>query len=379
MTTAKDSGLGQEQARPVLGAGAGQACAHAGSGYGQDRTGWDIADAAKVPLFVVDRDGKLTWANRALVTRAGQPLSSLIGRTCRELFGQHLGDRESEVTIPLLNGVFLHAPAPLTSGNGYSGWTAHSLTDVSESVRLKSMVLQSEKLAALGMVVAGVTHEINSPLTTIMGMTELVLRQTDLPQPVRDKLERVLKESIRCGNLTRNLLDFARAHESEWKPVDVGKVLRETLQLLAYRLRSTGVRIVESLAPDLPSVYGEPHQLQQVFLNLVVNAHQAMEGRPEKVLTLGARVLEAGESFGVTTGRAVQVTVQDTGTGIPAAVLAKIFDPFFTTKEVGQGTGLGLSVSRSIIMAHRGRLYAESEEGAGACFFVELPVPEGAS
>lgn len=239
--------------------------------------------------------------------------------------------------------------------------------------RLRTMLLQSEKLAALGQVVAGVAHEINNPLMAITGSSELLLRQADLPDRARKGLERIMKESVRCGNLVRNLLAFAREHEPVWGPVNLHDVLQEALGLLAYRLRATNVRVIEEYWPDLPVVHGDVHQLQQVFLNLIVNAQQALEGQTERTLRVATRRIAWTDAAAPAEQPAVQVTLSDTGPGIQPALLSRIFDPFFTTKEPGKGTGLGLSVSHGIVAAHRGRLYVESDEGKGTRFFVELP------
>lgn len=242
---------------------------------------------------------------------------------------------------------------------------------------LPRLLLRSEQLATLGQVVAGIAHELNNPLMCVTGFADLLLRRRDLPEPVRDGLERIAAEAVRCGTLVRSLLSSVRDHEPAWGPVHLHDVLRETLELLAYRLRATGVQIVEDYAPDLPAVHGDAHRLRQVFLNLVVNAQQAMEGRPEKRLSILTRAAIEPERDGRSDHRAVRIVVRDTGPGIPPGLIEKIFVPFFTTKEPGKGTGLGLSVSRSIVEAHGGRLYAESEVGKGASFIVELPVHRG--
>jgi two-component system NtrC family sensor kinase len=267
------------------------------------------------------------------------------------------------------------------------GWEAAGSRALSgdgapEGACLQDMVLRSEKLATLGQVVAGVAHELNNPLTAITGFADLLLRRPDLPEPVRRSLERIASEAVRSGKLVRSLLTIARDHEPVRGPCNLHDVLRETLELLAYRLRATDVQVVEDYAPDLPAVHGDVDQLQQVFLNLIINAQQAMEWRSDKRLVIQTRAVIRPEHDGrpdrpaLPAAQAVQAVVSDTGPGIPPALLVKIFEPFFTTKEPRKGTGLGLSVSRSIVVAHGGRLYAESDEGKGASFYVELPVKD---
>lgn len=362
---------------------------HADGSGNEAWEGWDhegMLGAVSLPSFVLDRGGRVVWGNKALVSRLDRPLKTILGLNCRQVFGCAPEDCKGcplavhpgtdarvthEVSLPALEGVFLHSVSLLKEADGH---TIHLLVDVSERVRLRAMLLQSEKLAALGQVVAGVAHEINNPLMAIMGSAELLFRQADLPDRARKGLERIMKESVRCGGIVRNLLTFAREHEPVWGPVDLNKALRETCELMTYRLRSTNVQIVEDYAQSLPLIHGDAHHLQQVFLNLIINAQQAMEESEERTVLLRTRLVVKPKAEEPGPGSLVQAMIRDTGPGIPQAILTRIFDPFFTTKAPGKGTGLGLSLSHGIVAAHKGRLYAESEEGQGASFYVEIPV-----
>jgi two-component system NtrC family sensor kinase len=249
------------------------------------------------------------------------------------------------------------------------------MRDVSERKRLEDQardlyhqLLQAEKLAALGQTISGVAHELNNPLATILTWAER-LAQRPADDQTRRGLEAILSESERAARIVRNLLTFARKRHTTRAMVDVNQVIRETLALRAYEQRLSNITIIDALASGLPHVFADPHQMQQVFLNLVINAEQAMLGATGRG-TLILRTWHDPERD------AVILEVNDDGPGVPEEVQPRIFDPFFTTKEVGKGTGLGLTVAYAIIQEHAGRLTVKSHAGRGASFFVELPVTE---
>jgi signal transduction histidine kinase/CheY-like chemotaxis protein len=241
--------------------------------------------------------------------------------------------------------------------------------------KAQARLVQSEKLAAVGELVAGVAHELNNPLTSIIGFAHLLL-QGDLDEQSRKDLDKILVQARRAAGIVYGLLDFARQRPPEQKPIQVNGVLKSTLELLAYELRTSNIECVTNLSLDLPLTMADPYQLQQVFVNLVNNACQAMNN------TNGGGHLTITTELGPATfidrqasaGPAIRVSVQDDGPGIPLQLLSSIFDPFVTTKPEGQGTGLGLSVCHGIITEHGGHIWAESVPDQGATFFVELPV-----
>ena len=240
----------------------------------------------------------------------------------------------------------------------------------------QTRLVQSEKLAAIGELVAGVAHELNNPLTLIIGFAEL-LRRSPVSGEARQDLEKIVAQSRRAAGIVRSLLDFARQRPSERKPVQANDMMSSTLDMLAYELRTHNIEQTVRLAPDLPLTLADPYQLQQVFVNLVNNARQAMsEAQGGGHLTITS---ELAPSTFVNGGReeapVIRITVQDDGPGISPDLLPRIFDPFFTTKSPGEGTGLGLSVCHGIISEHGGHIWAESGP-PGATFFVELPVVE---
>jgi len=234
-----------------------------------------------------------------------------------------------------------------------------------EQVRERTQrLLQTEKVATMGELLAGVAHELNNPLSVIVGRTAL-LRQQVGTGPLAHHAEKIAQSAGRCARIVGNFLALARQRPPERQRVWLNKVVQESVELLAYQLRVANVEVEFRLADDLPQIWADPHQLQQVVVNLVTNAHHAMrELRSPRRLTVSTR---RGE------GR-VHLAVADTGPGIPPEIQGRIFEPFFTTKPQGQGTGLGLSLCRGIVEGHGGMIRAKSEPGKGGAFLIDLPV-----
>lgn len=236
---------------------------------------------------------------------------------------------------------------------------------IQEIRRMQAQLVQSEKLAAIGKLAAGVAHEINNPLTGIMGFAELMLQSGDLSSRQREDVQSIMEQSRRCRRIVQNLLQFSRRKKGNNETVNLDPLLEAGLQLMKYDLIRSNIEVQKHLPGDLPAVQGDPAQLEQVFLNLIANARQAMEGKKDGLLKILAST-EAGK---------VVLRFEDNGCGISEEDLGKVFDPFFTTKPVGQGTGLGLSISYGIIQQHHGTLRVESRAGAGAAFIITLPLP----
>jgi two-component system NtrC family sensor kinase len=246
------------------------------------------------------------------------------------------------------------------------------MRDVSERKRLESQarelyhqLLQAEKMAALGQTISGVAHELNNPLATILTSAER-LSAKPVDDDVRRGVETIRTESERAARIVRNLLTFARKRHTTRAMVDLNSVVRETLALRAYEQRLTNIEVIEAFSTGLPQVFADPHQIQQVLLNLVINAEQAM-------LSANGRGTLIVRTWHDVDRETVVLEVSDDGPGVPQDVQPKIFDPFFTTKEVGQGTGLGLTVAYAIVQEHGGRIDVVSGSGAGATFSVQLP------
>jgi two-component system NtrC family sensor kinase len=248
------------------------------------------------------------------------------------------------------------------------------MRDVSERKRLEDQardlyhqLLQAEKLAALGQTISGVAHELNNPLATILTWAER-LSQRPVDEQTRRGLETILSESERAAKIVRNLLTFARKRHTTRAMVDLNQVVRETLALRSYEQRLSNIAILEALPAGLPHVFADPHQIQQVLLNLIMNAEQAMIGAHGRG-TLIVRTWHDADRD------AVVLEVNDDGPGVPDDVQPRIFDPFFTTKEVGKGTGQGLAIARTVVVdKHGGTLHFETELGKGTTFYIRLPV-----
>jgi len=256
------------------------------------------------------------------------------------------------------------AVAPWRDASGRVDGLVLVKLDVTTTRRLREQVTQSEKLSSLGRMIAGVAHELNNPLASVIGYAQLV-RTMPPGEKLVERLDTIRREAERCRRIVANLLRFARTHAPERRPFSINEVVENTAQLLAYPIRSSGCRVVTELDRDLPSVVGDAHELEQALVNLVTNAQQAMTGaaRPGTV-TIRTR-LEPG-------GRAV-VEVDDEGPGIPEEARAKVFDPFYTTKPTGQGTGLGLWLVYNAITALSGSITAGAAPSGGARFRLELP------
>jgi two-component system NtrC family sensor kinase len=238
------------------------------------------------------------------------------------------------------------------------------MTDITDAAMLQDKLVHTEKMAAVGQLVSGVAHEVNNPLTAVLGFTDLLLENPDIPAQAKDDLRVVLQEAQRTKQIVQNLLSFARQMPPQRHPVQVNAIVRRTLALRSYDFANHGIEVRESLQEGIPDVIGDAHQLQQVFLNILNNAYDAVSetGRPGRIEIVTATDLAHAE-----------IVFRDNGHGI--AYPDRIFDPFFTTKDVGKGTGLGLSICYGIVREHGGEILCRNNsDGPGATFTVRLPM-----
>jgi len=240
------------------------------------------------------------------------------------------------------------------------------IRDVTDQKMLQEQLIQSEKMSAIGQLVSGVAHELNNPLAGISAFAQLLLAEKRFPPDQRTAAETIYSEARRASRIVQNLLTFARQHKAEKGPTSINQVLDDTLDLRGYELRVRGIDVRREYDDSLADTMGDAHQLQQVFLNLITNAEQAMERSDGQHHRLTVRTRRAGE--------AIRIEIEDSGGGIPPNLIERIFNPFFTTKPTGSGTGLGLSISLGIVREHEGRIWAENAQQSGARFVVELPV-----
>ena len=236
-----------------------------------------------------------------------------------------------------------------------------------EELRLKqAQLVHAEKLSAVGELASGVAHEINNPLTTILGQAQLLMDRRDIAPDVRERIKILADEASRAARIVQNLLLFARHYPPERRPCSLAEQALRVLELKAYQLAQDRIRVVTEFS-ECPPVWADENQIQQVLLNLVQNAHHAMAAHAtEGVLTIRIHPVDGH----------VVIDVLDTGPGLSSDVLPRLFDPFFTTKAPGEGSGLGLSVSYGIVSEHQGRLRAQNRPAGGAAFTIELPLGE---
>jgi two-component system NtrC family sensor kinase len=331
-------------------------------------------------ILVVDTAGLVSYANRRWYD-AGFEQRELLGRPLLEmaapgyvrpladalnatLRGQQVDNLEMQVLRGHGGaGQFSVNLSPMRDDQGQITSIVVVMTDITDSAVLRDKLVHAEKMAAVGQLVSGVAHEVNNPLTAILGFADLMMENPALPESARKDLRVILQEAQRTKQIVQNLLSFARQMPPQRNAVQLNVILRRTIQLRSYDFNSHGVEVVEHLDEGLPDIIGDAHQLQQVFLNILNNAYDAVHaaGRPARI-----------EITTTKAGDAVEVSFRDNGHGISHP--DRIFDPFFTTKEVGKGTGLGLSICYGIVQEHSGEILAHNNpEGHGATFIVRLP------
>ena len=331
-------------------------------------------------ILVADTAGLISYANRRWYD-AGFEQRELLGRPLLELAapgftrplaeavqstlrGQQVDNLELEIVRrngP--SGKFSANLSPMRDEHGSVTSIVAVLTDITDSAVLRDKLVHAEKMAAVGQLVSGVAHEVNNPLTAILGFADLLMENPDLPETARKDLRVILQEAQRTKQIVQNLLSFARQMPPQRNPVQLNLILRRTIQLRSYDFNSHGVEVIEHLDEGLPDIVGDAHQLQQVFLNILNNAYDAVREveRPARI-----------EIMSTKTGDSVEVSFADNGNGISHP--DRIFDPFFTTKEVGKGTGLGLSICYGIVKEHGGEILCHNNiGGTGATFIVRLP------
>ena len=368
-------------------------------------------DAIADPIGVYDAQGRLLRGNAALATMLGCSVRDFRRWTCADVgfcgggcprcavgVAAEGAPRRAEVTRPdgQIFSVTTFPMAPGTNGavvqvcknvtqeianarrmqalsEELSAANRRSMAALVQLKNTQTQLLQAEKLSAIGQLVAGVAHELNNPLTSVIGYAQLLHeevreRAADDPldrEALAQDLQRIAEESERAAKIVRNLLAFARQQSAARGQVDPSDLCERTLALREYALRSSGVDVVKQFPRGMPPLIADAHQLQQALLNLILNAEQAMRNRPRRVLHVGVRYVDEAH--------AVEMFVGDTGHGMDEATIGRIFDPFFTTREVGEGTGLGLSICYGIVRDHGGDVTVHSRTNEGTTFSLLFP------
>jgi two-component system NtrC family sensor kinase len=343
-----------------------------------------IVESVNVGLLAVDLDGRVTRCNSALEEMLGIRRDEAVGQLVEDLFAEDFAETLQQVLgsakwrLTELRHIYkLHtatrderslvlniALAPLRSDAFGRTGAIVVLEDVTSRMRLEEQLQQREKLSSIGLLAAGVAHEVNTPLTGVSSYTQMLLGMLNETDPKHALLQKVRRQADRASHIVNNLLNFSRTGSAmEFNEVNVNRVLDDTLQLLEPQLRRNQIQLVRAYDPDLPPTYGNAGKLQQVFTNLILNARDAIpEGGRISIFT----ALNEEDD-------AILIEIADTGIGIAPENVAKIYDPFFTTKGVGRGTGLGLAVTYGIVQEHAGHISVESAPGKGTTFRITLP------
>jgi two-component system NtrC family sensor kinase len=338
------------------------------------RRSWqEVVDAISPALCIVDRGGRIRRANRAFADLVNAPPASLIGRPWQAFAPpewatelQRALDQQGagrEVELRTGEQTYAVTAVPITSTD--SSAVVLLFDDQTERRRLQDQLIQSEKMSAIGQLIAGIAHDLNNPLASVVGFADYLTEVPNVPPPLREPLQVIQEEAERASNIVKNLLSFARKQEHQRRPTALKPLLDATFLLLRNNLMAHRVEASLEVEPDLPMPDIDPNQIQQVFVNLINNAAQAIAstGRPGTVVVRARRWLDG-----------VAVDVADDGPGMSEALAAQVFEPFFTTKPEGEGTGLGLSISQGIVREHGGRIMLSTEEDRGSVFTVQLPL-----
>jgi two-component system, NtrC family, sensor kinase len=342
----------------------------------------NIIESINVGVMVINLRGRITNWNGALEEIYGIKRDQAIGRRMPEVFQaeilralQALIGRSEWNNGEPINIYKFHARsvdgrdltlnislAALQSKTEKVEGTLVAIEDVTERVRLEEQLQQSDKLSSIGLLAAGVAHEVNTPLTGISSYSQMLMQQIPESDPRHQLLEKIYRQTSRASSIVNNLLNFSRVSDSRFAMVDLNRVIDDTIQLLEAQLRNTQIEVMRDYAPDLPLAPGNAPKLQQVFMNLILNSRDAMpEGGRLEIST------KADDG-------SVTISFRDNGIGIAAEHLSKIYDPFFTTKQIGKGTGLGLAVSYGIIQDHGGSINVFSKPGEGTIFLITFPL-----
>jgi two-component system NtrC family sensor kinase len=338
------------------------------------RRSWqEVVDAISPALCIVDRGGRIRRANRAFADLVNAPPASLIGRPWQAFappewateLQRALDQQGAGREVELRTGEQTYAVTAVPISSTDSSAVILLFDDQTERRRLQDQLIQSEKMSAIGQLIAGIAHDLNNPLASVVGFADYLTEVPNVPPSLREPLTVIQEEAERASNIVKNLLSFARKQEHQRRPTALKPLLDATFLLLRNNLMAYRVEASLEIEPDLPMPDIDPNQIQQVFVNLINNAAQAIAstGRPGTVVVRARRWLDG-----------VAVDVADDGPGMSEALAAQVFEPFFTTKPEGEGTGLGLSISQGIVREHGGRIMLSTEEDKGSVFTVQLPL-----
>ena len=335
-------------------------------------------DSISDAISIHDRDFQILRANKAFADMYHVKPRQIIGKHCYEL---HSGKKPisgcphkqtlatgkpamAEFYESHLGKYLLESTSPILNEKGEVVATVHVTRDITERKQQSERLMMADRLASVGELAAGAAHELNNPLTSVIGFSQLLMEK-DIPDDIREDVKLIHDEAQRAANVTKNLLTFARKHAPVKQLTQINSIIEDVLKLRTYEHKVNSIEVKKQLDPNIPEIMVDPFQMQQVFLNIIINAEYFMIAAHKR----GTLTITTKRQNGT-----VKISFADDGPGIPPENLNRIFDPFFTTKEAGKGTGLGLSICHGIVSEHGGQIYARSQLGKGATIIVELPV-----
>ena len=325
----------------------------------------NIIESISVGVMVEIGERIVGW-NRALENLTGKTPAEMIGKATFDVIPEQslerLRDERNLYKHRWGDLVVNFSVTPLLDKENRTTGRLIIVDDITERVRLEDQLVENDKLTSVGLLAAGVAHEVNTPLAVISSYSQLLRKQIGSDDARIKLMDKIINQTFRASEIVNNLLSFSRTNATEFVELDVHQVIAETVSLLDHQLKSAGIRLEREFSAQAPLAFGNAGKLQQVFLNLILNSKDAMPGGG--TLRLRTDTSEAK----------LQVWIEDTGVGIKEADIKKIYDPFFTTKEIGKGTGLGLSVTYGIVQEHGGDISVESRPGQGTSFRLELPL-----
>jgi PAS domain S-box-containing protein len=335
-------------------------------------------DSINDAISIHDRDFRIQRANKAFADIFNMQTHQVIGRYCYELHGggkpisgcphqQSLATGKpaaAEFYESHLKKYLLESTSPIFNEKGETVGTVHITRDVTEQKQQNEQLMMADRLASIGELSSGAAHELNNPLTSIIGFSQLLMEK-DISDDIRQDVKLIYNEAQRAVNVTRNFLTFARKHTPVKELNQINNIVEDVLELHAYEHKVNHIHVEKRLAPNLPETMVDYFQMQQVFMNIIINAEYFMiEAHNAGILTITTKKQNSN----------VRISIADDGPGIPPENLGRIFNPFFTTKEAGRGTGLGLSICHGIVTEHGGQIYVRSQLGKGATIFIDIPI-----
>jgi PAS domain S-box-containing protein len=339
-----------------------------------------VTNSSPVGIYIV-QDRKFQLVNPQFQKLTNYTEDELVGMDSLALVLPEDRDMVMEKAVKMLKG---ESSSPyqfrVVNKTGETRWVMETVTsiqyrgrratlgnymDITERKRMEEQLMMTERLASVGELASGIAHELNNPLTSVIGFSQLLMERNIADNDIKEDLGLIYSEAQRAAGIVKNLLTFARKHSPVKQLSQINNAIEDVLKLRAYEQKVTNIEVDRQFASDLPEIMVDYFQMQQVFLNIIINAEYFMtEAHNKGTLTITTKRLD----------NIVRISFSDDGPGIPKENLSRIFNPFFTTKEVGKGTGLGLSICHGIVTGHGGNIYAKNQPGKGATFVVELPI-----